>query len=43
MPGLLDVIGLTKLPHYTVLRTWFDRIPTTTWRAFLGRSAEKRT
>ncbi|MDS0261991.1 IS5 family transposase, partial [Haloarcula sp. S1CR25-12] len=43
MPGVLDEIGLTRLPHYTVLRTWFERIPTKTWRAFLGASAEKRT
>lgn len=43
MPGVLDEIGLTRLPHYTVLRTWFERIPTETWRAFLGASAEKRT
>ena len=43
MPSVLDEIGLTRLPHYTVLRTWFARIPTETWRAFLGSSAEKRT
>jgi IS5 family transposase len=43
MPGVLEEIGLTRLPHYTVLRTWFERIPTKTWRAFLGVSAEKRT
>ena len=36
MPGVLDEIGLTRLPHYTVLRNWFERIPTKTWRAFLG-------
>ncbi len=36
MPGVLEEIGLARLPHYTVLRTWFERIPTTTWRAFLG-------
>jgi len=42
MPSILDEIGLTRLPHYTVLRTWFARIPTKTWRAFLGRRAEKR-
>ena len=30
MPGILDEIGLTRLPHYTVLRTWFERIPTET-------------
>ncbi len=43
MPGVLEEIGLTRLPHYTVLRTWFEQIPTATWRAFLGASAEKRT
>jgi len=43
MPGVLDEIGLKRLPHYTVLHTWFARIPTETWRAFLGRRAEKRT
>ena len=43
MPGVLDEIGLSRLPHYTVLRTWFTRISTKTWRAFLGASAEKRT
>jgi hypothetical protein len=26
MPGVLDEIGLTRFPHYTVLRTWFERI-----------------
>ncbi len=36
MPGMLEEIGLTRLPHYTVLRTWFARILTQTWRAFLG-------
>lgn len=41
MLGLLDEIGLTRLPHYTVLRTWFARIPTTTWRAYLAASAEQ--
>ncbi len=30
MPGVLEEIGLTRLPHYTVLRTWFARIPTAT-------------
>lgn len=25
MPGILEEIGLTRLPHYTVLRTWFER------------------
>jgi hypothetical protein len=36
MPGVLEEIGLTLLPHYTVPRTWFARIPIKTWRAFLG-------
>ncbi len=36
IPGVLEEIGLTRLPHYTVLRTWFEWIPTKTWRAFLG-------
>ncbi|MWV38845.1 IS5 family transposase [Natrialba sp. INN-245] len=43
MPAVLEEIGLTRLPHYTVLHAWFERIPTKTWRAFLGASAEKRT
>ncbi len=43
MPGILEEIGLTRLPHYTVLHTWFACIPNTTWRAFLGGTAEKRT
>jgi len=43
MPGILKEIGLTRLPHYTVLRTWFARIPTKTWHAFLDASVEKRT
>lgn len=28
MPGALEEIGLTRLPHDAVLRTWFARIPT---------------
>ena len=43
MLGILDEIGLTRLPHYMVLRTWFARIPTKTWRAFLDRRVEERT
>ena len=43
MPGVLDKIGLMRLPHYTVLRTWFARISTKIWRAFLGERAEKRS
>ena len=26
IPGILEEIGLTRLPHFTVLRTWFRRI-----------------
>jgi len=43
MPGITEEIGLTKIPHSTVLCIWFGRIPVKTWRAFLGRSAGKRT
>jgi len=43
MPGVLDEIGLRQLPHFTVLRDWFAKIPTATWRAFLGVSAAKRS
>ena len=43
MLGILEEIGLTRLPHYTGFRNWFVRIPTETWRAFLDTSAEKRT
>ena len=43
MPGILEEIGLTKLPHFTVLRDWFETISMARWRAFLGASAEKRT
>ena len=43
MPGVLAEIGLTRLPHFTVLRDWFAAIPTSQWRAFLGATAEKRT
>ncbi|WP_436927555.1 IS5 family transposase [Halosimplex amylolyticum] len=43
IPIILDEIGLTRFPHYTVLRDWFEKIPTGTWRAFLRASAEKRT
>ena len=43
MPGILDEIGLTHLPHFTVLRDWFEQLTTETYRAFLGESAEKRT
>ena len=43
MPGVLEEIGLTRLPHFTVLRDWFEKLPTPLWRAFLCASAEKRT
>ena len=43
MPGILEEIDLTRLPHYTVLRNWFETISMETYRAFLGASAEKRT
>jgi IS5 family transposase len=43
MPGILEEIGLTRLPHYTVLCDWFEVIPMETYRAFLGESVEKRT
>ena len=36
MPGILDEIGLTRLPHFSVLRDRFERIPMETYRAFLG-------
>jgi hypothetical protein len=35
MPGVLNEIGLTRLPHFTVLRDWFEKLPTPLWRAFL--------
>lgn len=35
VPGILEEIGLTRLPHYTVLRDWFEKIPMATYRAFL--------
>ena len=43
MPGVLEEIGLTRLPHFTALRNSFAAIPIHRWRAFLGRSAEKRS
>ncbi len=43
MPGVLAEIGLARLPHFMVLRDWFETIPMARWRAFLRRSAEKRT
>ncbi|RDZ51342.1 IS5/IS1182 family transposase [Haloferax sp. Atlit-4N] len=43
MPGVFEEIDLTRLPHDTVLRDWFEKISTKTWRAFLRVSAEKRT
>jgi hypothetical protein len=35
MPGVLKEIGLTRFPHHTVVRTWFERFPMKPWRAFL--------
>jgi IS5 family transposase len=43
MPAVLNEIGLTRLPHYTAFRDWFETIPIGTWRAFLDASVEKRT
>lgn len=42
MPGVLEQTGLTRLPHYTMLRTWFERIPTATWRALLTTAVRAR-
>lgn len=36
MPGIFDEIGLTRLPHFTVLRDWFEKLPVEIYRAFLG-------
>ncbi len=35
-PSILEEIGLTRLPHFTVLRDWFETISVETYRAFLG-------
>jgi hypothetical protein len=35
IPGVLDGIGLTRLPHFTILRNWFEKLLTPLWRAFL--------
>lgn len=43
MPGILEELGLTRLPHFTALRNSLATIPIGRWRAFLGRSAEKRS
>ncbi len=43
MAGIREEIGLTRLPHFTVLRDWFETITMSTYRAFLGASAEKRS
>ena len=43
MPGVLDELGLTRLPHFTALRNSLATIPIGHWRAFFGRSAEKRS
>ena len=37
MPGVLEELGLTRLPHFTVLRNSFATIPIERWCAFLGR------
>ncbi len=39
-PSNLEKIGLTQLPHLTVLRDWFETISMETYRSFLGRSQE---
>ena len=36
MPGILEEVGLTRLPHYTALRDWFETISMARWSAFLG-------
>ena len=43
MPGILEEIGLTRLPHFMVLRDWFETIPMERYRAFLGVSVVKCT
>ena len=43
MPGILEELGLTRLPHFTALRNSFKSISIQLWRAFLAASAEKRT
>jgi IS5 family transposase len=43
MPGVLEEIGLMRVPHFTVLCDWFEKLPTPLWRAFLRATAEKRT
>lgn len=43
MPGICAEIGLTRLPHCTVFRDWFPKIPIKRYRAFLNASVEKRT
>lgn len=43
MSDMLEETILTRLPHYTVHRTRFARIPTEISRVFLGASAGKRT
>ncbi len=43
MPEILEELRLTRLPHFTALRDWFENIPMETYRAFLGASAEKRS
>ena len=43
MPSVLKEVGLTRVPHYTALHTWFIRIPTKRSRSFFGITAGKRT
>jgi len=43
MSGVLNEIDLKRLPHYTVLRTWFARISTKTWPVFFDASVEECT
>ena len=37
IPGVLKEIGLTRVPHYTVRPTGFERIPAKMWRVFSAR------
>ncbi|ELY37725.1 transposase IS4 family protein [Natronorubrum tibetense GA33] len=43
IPGVLDEIGPTRIPHSTVFRDWFETISLATWRAFLAASVENRS
>jgi hypothetical protein len=42
-PGGLAEIGLSRLPHYSSFRDWFETILMKTWREFLDDSIEKRS